>query len=274
MLRRLSGPHRRRGPVSTVTKGTEANSDERIALQLLKEHLVDHAGRKFRCMVNANDPPDLIIKWEKGERWGVEVTRTYQQVSSIDESRVVSSETIYSYFSNFSEHLKKTFIGQCERGYVLYLEGPAPFSSWKPRVSSKKWKNEVEEAIREYIVSGRTKPLKFDGGRLRASEIGGQWLNIIGAPATEINSSIDAMFYRTLQDKTKDLPRWGSEFDQCWLLLLNCHPLVDDVAEVERALRRLTRKHQGLNGFRDFFWSGCIDRRLVPISLELNPALR
>ncbi len=251
-----------------MNKSTEVNPDEIFALKLLREYLADHVVLNFQCMGKANDPPDLIVEWENGERWGVEVTRTYQQVRSIKGSKVVSSETVHLPLENFAECLRNKFADKCERGYVLCLEGLGPFSSWKSPTSFKKWRKEVEEKIRRHIASDSTKTLKFDGGKLQPDKIGGQWVNMIAAPATEISSSMDMMLYRPLQIKTKDLSRWSDEFDQRWLLLLNCNPLVDNVAEVEGVLRKLTQEHQRLNGFNGFFWSGCRDRCLVPISLE------
>ena len=67
-----------------MTAHTEAKTDERFALELLSKHLPILWGSKVCCAVNEDDPPDLVVTWENGEKWGVEVTRTYQQVPSFD----------------------------------------------------------------------------------------------------------------------------------------------------------------------------------------------
>ena len=52
--------------------------DERFACGLLSDHLTMRGIAGFQCAVNVKDPPDLVVNWDNGAQWGVEVTRTYQ----------------------------------------------------------------------------------------------------------------------------------------------------------------------------------------------------
>ena len=53
--------------------------DERFARRLLSDHLTMRGVSEFQCTVIEDDPPDLVVTWENGTQWGVEVTRTYQR---------------------------------------------------------------------------------------------------------------------------------------------------------------------------------------------------
>ena len=248
-----------------MTENAEANLDEGFALELLKNYLIEHGATEFQCEVNANDPPDLVVTWETGTRWGVEVTRAYQQVEAIDKATPVSSEHVAAHLRTFAKTLGETTEHIRRRGYSLYLEGPGPLNSWKQTVSFKKWKKATEEVIREHITSGKSEELPFPSGSLTPGEPGKRWTVMIGSSVAEISSSTAAMLRRAVSDKTKGLPNWKGSFDQRWLLILNCNPLVDDVAEVESTLRQLVQTNQGLVGLDGIFWSGIPDRTLVEV---------
>ena len=218
-----------------------------------------------RVIRKANDPPDLVVTWETGTRWGLEVTRAYQQVEAIDKATPVSSEHVAAHLQTFAKTLGETAEPIRRRGYSLYLEGPGPFSSWKQTVSFKKWKKATEKVIQEHITSGKSEELPFPGGSLMPGEPGNRWTVMIGSSVAEISSSTAAMLRRAVSDKTKGLPNWNGSFDQQWLLILNCNPLVDDVAEVESTLRQLLQMNQGLVGLDGIFWSGIPDRTLVEV---------
>src|ERR671919_1840710 len=127
-----------------MAENTEIMPDEKFALGLLTDHLTSCGKPGFQCKINANDPPDLIVSWEHGERWGVEVTRAYQQVDQIGNAETVSSEDVGAFLRAFGNTLGEESEGKRHRDYVLYLEGPGPFSSWKQSASKQRWKKETK----------------------------------------------------------------------------------------------------------------------------------
>jgi hypothetical protein len=240
---------------------------ETFALKLLKEHLTTQGESGCQCEINKNEPPDLIITWDCGERWGVEVTHAYQQVEQIGKPGTVSSESIFAFLQKFAEELEEEFKPICRRNYLLFLEGPGLFSSWKIPVPLKQWKKETEARIRKHIESDARDVLRFCGGVLRPGGEGARWTNMFGPPPTEIASATTAMLRRALEDKAGDLPRWKGEFTQRWLLLLNCWPLVESTTELEEELRRSGNKPANTHRFDGILWSGFPDRTLIPIFL-------
>ena len=249
------------GRYATEMDSAKSSSDERIACDLLVDHLTKFETTEFRCEVNSNDPPDLVVTWKTGTRWGVEVTRAYQQVEAIDEARFVSSEHVAARLWAFAERLGETTEPIRSRDYILYLEGPGPFSSWEQPSSFKKWKKKPEVDIRKDITSGKNEVFHFPGGKLKSGESGKRWEPMIGSSVTEVSSSTATMLWRAVSDKTENLPNWNGSFDKRWLLILNCNPLVDDVAEIEETIRKLVRKNQKLAEFNGILWTGADLRR-------------
>ena len=244
--------------------------DERFACGLLSDHLTMRAVSEFQCTVIEDDPPDLVVTWENGARWGVEVTRTYQQVESLGGEKPVSSAQTAATLRNFAEQLREKTKGIRKRGYTLHLEGPGPFSSWKKpdsMKSMKRWKEETEDAIRRHIASEENGILRIPGIWLKPSEPGKRWTIATDSGASEIRSTTATMIWRALENKTKDLPKWNGTFASRWLLLLNCYPLVDDLGQVKNILRQLVLEHPELAGFNGIFWSGHPNWTLFPISL-------
>jgi len=88
---------------------------------------------------------------------------------------------------------------------------------------------------------------------------------MIGSSVAEISSSTAAMLWRAVSDKAENLPNWNGSFDQRWLLILNCYPLVDDVAEIKETIQQHVRKNQRLAEFNGILWSGFPDRTLVEV---------
>ena len=246
-------------------ENVKSSSDERFACDLLVDHLTKFEATEFRCEVNSNDPPDLVVTWRTGTVWGVEITRAYQQVEAIDEAKLVSSEHVAARLRAFAERLGETTESIRRRDYILHLEGPGPFSSWGQPPSFRIWKQNTEAAIREHITSGEGEELRFPGGNLTPGESGKRWTTMISSSVTEISSSTATMLWRALSEKAKNLPNWNGSFDQRWLLILNCNLLVDDVAEIEGAIRQLVRKNQRLAEFNCILWSGVSDRTLVEV---------
>jgi hypothetical protein len=256
------------GGSEEIVEDVATKSDERFALGLLIDHLTTHGEAGSQCKCNANDPPDLIITWKHDERWGVEVARAYQQVPQIGKAEVVSSESIVAFLRAFGNELGEETDDKRHRDYLLSLEGPGPFSSWKRSVSRKRWKKETKVLIMNHIASGESRDLAFPGGVLIPGEAGKGWRVMIAGQVAEIGSATTGMLRRVLEDKTNDLQRWNGTFSQRWLLLLNCYPLAESAAEVEGTLRRLSCENAGPAGFDGIFWSGYPDRTLIPISLS------
>ena len=126
-------------------------TDERFACGLLSDHLTMRGVSESQCTVIEDDPPDLVVTWENGAQWGVEVTRTYQQVESLGGGKPVSSAQTAATLRNFAEQLGEKTKDIRKRGYTLSLEGPGRFSSWEKPDSMKRWKEETEDAIRRHI---------------------------------------------------------------------------------------------------------------------------
>ena len=244
--------------------------DERFACGLLSDHLTMRAVSEFQCTVIEDDPPDLVVTWENGARWGVEVTRTYPQVESLGGGKPVSSAQTAATLRNFAEQLREKTKGIRKRGYTLHLEGPGPFSSWKKpdsMKSMKRWKEETEDAIRRHIASEENGILRIPGIWLKPSEPGKRWTIATDSGAFEIRSTTATMIWRALENKTKDLPKWNGTFASRWLLLLNCYTLVDALGQVKNILRQFVLEHPELAGFNGIFWSGHPNWTLFPISL-------
>ena len=236
----------------------EAKLDEEFACKLPRDHLAECGVSRFQCTVNVADPPDLVVTWDNDIQWGVEVTRTYQQVTSFDGKQQVSSEQIGADLRNFAERLRENTKNTRKRSYTIFLEGPSRFSSWKKSASKKEWEEETEKAIWQHIVSDKRSPLKVPGVWLRPSELGQRWTIAIssGSGAAETSWATTRMVRRTLGDKTEDLSRWSGSFAERWLLLLNFYPQAEDPSQVEEILRRLVFAHPDvLAGFDGIFYS-------------------
>ena len=251
-----------------MTESAKEDTDEKFALGLLRDHLKERGESEFQCEENATDPPDIVVTWGNDAKWGVEVTRTYQQVKGFDKAKPVSSEQIAAFLRDSGKEFGENTKDIRKRDYTLFLEGPGPFSSWKSPSSTKRWKRETEEAIRQHIVSEKSCILKVPGVWLTPGEPGKRWTIIPSGGVGETTSATIAMLLRTLEDKTKKLPTWNGSFDERWLLLLNFYPLIDGPDKVEDTLQQLVQKNQHLAGFNGIFWSGYPDRMLIPIPLS------
>ena len=209
-------------------------SDERIAIRLLHQHLMERE-TGFQCRLSLNEPPDLIVTWASGVQWGVEVTRTYHQVETFGGGRLVASEQTVSALTKFAEEVGENTKDVRKRSYIIFLEGPGPFSSWKMPASKKKWKKDTLQAIWQHIVSEKNCFLRVPGVKLQPSEPGKCWRIYVsgGGGPSEIGSANVRMIRCALEKKTKDLPRWNGHFSERWLLLLNCYPLAEDPPQVK-----------------------------------------
>lgn len=242
------------------------HTDEPFALELLRAHLTNADEVGWKCEEGSN-PPDLVITWKGGERWGVEVTRSYQQVVAIGNLKVVSSEDVHNMLERFGDELGEELTPICQRNYALCLDIPGHLSSWKGNVEMKKWKREVKEKVRKHVESNASDTLRFRGGTLRPGSSKKPWQTYIGHPPTEIVSATQGMLRHCFEDKGIDLPRWKHNFAQCWLLILNCYVLAES-ENIESALRKVAAEYADKYRFDGVFWSGYPDRSLVRICLE------
>ena len=242
-------------------------ADEKFALELLRNYLCEHGDSEFRCEVNANDPPDIIVKWKNGERWGVEVTQTYQQVVSSDGSRIVSSEQVLVLHRRFAQELGRTTENIRKLDYFLGL-GSIPLSLQKEMIPryDRKWRQETDKAIRRHILSEERSILRLPGAWFKPGEPGSSWRFSVSPGVAEIPSTTEAMLWRAFRDKTDGLSRWNGDFDQRWLLLLNNYPLASDIDDMKEALRDFAGWSEESVRFNGVFWSGDPDGTLIPIT--------
>lgn len=240
-------------------------SDEEFAQNLLINHFRTRATGGVGCKVNVDDPPDLIITWSDGQCWGVEVTRAYQQVEPIGKAGMTSSAEVSEALSAFATELKQQ---PRQRSYTLYFDMPGPFSVWKKTLPWKSWKKEVDGNIKKHIASNDSRSLRFRGGMLKPGEQGERFTVIIANPASEYYPTVEGVIRKLLSEKSRSLTRWNNRFTQCWLLVLNCYPLVQKVSEVETAVRDLVRDDPAISGFDGIFWSGYPNRAVTQIFLS------
>ena len=241
-------------------------SDEEFARRLLIEHFTKEGMSGFLCTINTNEPPDLIVTWNDGGEWGVEVTRTYQQVPSGDTASTSSSADLTEPLFRFGQQLGEATKDIRKRDYFLSL-GPDPADSieGRPTDFGRSWKRKSEQAIRLHIEEDKTDILRLPGVWLKPGGLGNGWRVAASAGVAEMSSATFSILERALAEKVKALPRWNGNLAKRWLLLLNSYPLVNDVEEVREALGQLFRSNPSLCGFDGVFWSGCSNRALVPI---------
>ena len=276
--------------------GSGVMTDEECACRLLAEHLTGHGQSRFTCTVNLCDPPDLLVTWDDGSQWGVEVIRTYLQVADprglaarprvtgISKSPArrpaasgktspsrdtVSSANIIEPLRAFAEQLGEATTSIRKREYTLSL-GPSPADSLsgQPTDFGKQWQADARKAILEHIQNDRTDILKRPGVWLKPGDSGRRWTIAASPGVHEIEAAVLAMLRRALGKKVKDLPRWNGHFARRWLLLLNHYPLVFNVSEVETAVEQLIRTNVDCRGFDGIFWNECSDSSLVSIPVS------
>lgn len=274
--------------------GSAAMTDEECASRLLAEHLAGSGRSGFTCIVNPCDPPDLLVAWDDGSQWGVEVTRTYLRVAdprslaarprvtgmsparrpapSGDPSPspgTVSSANIIEPLRAFAEQLGKATTRLRRRDYTLCL-GPSPADSLsgQPTDFGKEWQADAESAIWKHIRNNRTDILKSPGLWLKPGGPGRRWTIAASPGVHEINAAILGMLRPALAGKVEDLPRWKGHFTRRWLLLLNHYPLVSGASEVTTAVEQLIWSNADCRGFDGIFWNECSERSLVSIPVS------
>lgn len=255
----------------TIAIAETAIADEDLARQLLEAHLSDSGRSGFHCCRNPSDPRDLVVDWGNGSRWGVEVTRLYQNVQPITadpSAKPVSSEDVRSSLDRFGKQLGEETEAIRSRDYTLFLSSPGPFSRWRRPVNYPEWKAKVAAAVVEHVRVGGTDRLEGDGYCLKPGSPGRRWTVAVDHGAIDVASTLQNTLCNALSRKAADLPKWNGTFTERWLLVLNCYPLADDGTEVVGIIRDLVRCRPECAGFDGVFWSGFPDRALTPIAFS------
>lgn len=258
---------------SSSCSDSHANKeDERFSLGLLRDHLRQRFGDEPTCDVVSNDPPDLIATLANGERWGIEVTRAYQQVKLPGKDRMASSEALYSDLKRWADTIGTKTADMRVLGYSLFL-GPGPLAlapDRSPRFD-KKWKADSERAIFEHIESGNTNVLRSPGLWFKPGEPGQRWTVAVSpGGSAPISSVTTSMLHKTLVSKARMVPNWNGSFEQKWLLILNFYPLANDVSDVESIIEGLARSEHELLRFNGVLWYDRLCRNLVEIPFSVS----
>lgn len=240
-------------------------SDEEFACELLRDYLSRNFGGTPRCELVTEDPPDLVATLANGVRWGVEVTRGYQQVPLPGNEELGSTEALVSNLGRWAAKVGDRTAELRKRRYVLHL-GPGVLSLWGGTADlfGKKWKREAEEAIRNHIASGKTERLKRPGLSLWALGEGTGWAFYVSpGGSTPIESTTASMMGTALSKKARTVPSWKGCFDQRWLLVLNHYPLAADTNDLRSIVRGLARCYSEIRCLDGILWYRRPDPSLV-----------
>ena len=243
--------------------------DETLALSLLEDFLKAHSYSEFVCELSECDPPDLIVKFSKDARWGVEVTRTYQQIVGVSEQeRLGSSEFLTARLEEFGKRLADLTVRERKLDYSIFL-GRRTFVTIGDEVQSfdKKWEKGTLPKVKRHIASGSTGRLDLPGVALVPGKPGNRWSVVTSVGPAAMSTATSGMLKRALTSKANRLEAWGEDFTERWLLLLNCNPLVDDSDEVKRQIIHITKNNRRIDRFNGIFWSGFPERKLIQIFL-------
>ena len=241
--------------------------DERFSLGLIRNYLRQRFGGESTCDVNCSDPPDLVATLPNGERWGVEVTRAYQQVKLPGKDKVASSEALYSDLKRWADAIGEKTVSLRAVGYSLFL-GPGPLSlrDDKPPLFDQKWKEDSERAIYHHIESGNTNILRGPGLWFKPGEPGQRWtVGVSPGGSAPISSVTASMLCKTLLSKARMVPNWHGAFDHQWLLVLNFYPLANDISNVKSIVEELVRSNHELLQFNGILWYDRLRPDLVAI---------
>lgn len=256
-------------------------SDEDRACRLLTEHFATRGQSGFSCERRSLDPPDLLVTWDDGRHWGVEVTRTYLQIPEPAPSgdsapgceapspRLIASAEFTEPLRMYGEALGLETTHIRRRDYTLCL-GPSSADSLgqsaRPIDFGKQWKKDAKTAVLEHLRNDRTDILRRPGVWLKPGGAGIRWTVAVHPGVKEIPVATCAMLEQTVRKKAAALPRWNGNFSHRWLLLLNHYPLVSDVSEVETAIGVLLRRNPDCCGFDGVFWNAGSDSSLVAVA--------
>lgn len=234
---------------------------------MLHDHLTQQGESGFECKVSCDDPPDLIVEWDSGDRWGVEVTRAYQQVVLNDCENPVSTDALYARLSRFADKLEKQTRHIRKRSYYLGL-GPGTYYMRHSELLAfdGRWEKESLEAVRRHIEASETSVLKIPGAYLKPKGPGNGWKTDISNGVAPIAATISELLAAGLNKKVCDLERWNGIFAERWLLFLNRYPLANDSLEIEKEFYDLARNQSHPLEISGIFWYSCNSRSLLRLS--------
>ena len=242
-------------------------SDEELARELLRDYLEKHFGGAPCCERATEDPPDLVATLATGVRWGVEVTRAYQQVPLPGKDELGSTAAVWANLKRWAEGLGVKTAGIRKRGYFLGL-GPGTLSlpGETRDLFGTQWQEEAEAKIRKHIESDCTSILRDRGLWLKPKGEGEGWTYALSpGGSVHIDSTIAQMLSNTLSKKAGMVRNWKGCFDQRWLLVLNQYPLADDDDEVRSIVERLAQGDQNTWPFDGILWYSQAKSSIVPV---------
>ncbi|MDE0103125.1 MAG: hypothetical protein OXN89_12160 [Bryobacterales bacterium] len=250
------------------SKGNQSRcSDEELASELLRDYLAKHFGGAPCCERATDDPPDLVATLATGVRWGVEVTRAYQQVPLPGKDELGSTEAVMANLTRWAEDLGVRTAGFRMRRYVLHL-GPGVLSLTGETgdLFDTQWNKEAEARIRNHIESDLTSTLRGRGLWLKARGEGKGWACYVSpGGSAQIDFTIAQMLSHTLSKKAGMVRKWKGCFDQRWLLVLNHYPLADDDNEVRSIVQRLAQNDRSIWLFDGILWYSRAESCIVPV---------
>jgi hypothetical protein len=242
--------------------------DEEIARHLLQEHLRVLRADPVDVALNPTDPPDLIVTLTNGDRWGVEVTRSYQQVERMGMDKRVSVPTTTEFMRLRAEELDRDSRDIRKRDYVISLQGPGVFSTWDPKDTASSWWKRTRPKLVKHIESGSSDKLRLPGVSLRPKGPGNVWSILLEHPIAELTPTIWEMVDTVVGTKGAALERWGGNYTSRRLLVLNAYVLADDATAIEAAVRDAIKSRAPEYRFDAVYWSGCRDREIMEIRLR------
>jgi hypothetical protein len=245
------------------------HSDEKLVRQLLEAHLSESGRTGFHCRRNSKDPPDLVVAWENGSCWGVEVTRLYQYVQQITanlSAEPVSSEEVRSSLNRFGKQLGEETEPIRSRDYTLFLSSPGEYSRWRRPQNYNTWKGAVRDAVIAHVRVGGTDRLEMEGCCLRPGSPGKRWTVAVDHGAIDVASTLQDTLRIALSRKAADLPNWNGIFTERWLVLLIADILLDDYELIDEVAPAIIQSVADSGGFHRIAWISLTGRalRLVP----------
>ena len=219
--------------------------------------------------MNGIDPPDLSATLPNGERWGIEVTRAYQQVRLPGKHEIASSEALYSDLKHWADGIGEKTTGLREVGYSVFLgPGPLGLANDKAPLFNEQWKEDSEGAIFDHIESGNTNTLRCPGLWFKPGEPGQRWtVSVSPGGSAPVYSVTASMLQKTLLSKARMVPDWKGDFDQEWLMVLNFYPLANDVSDVRSIVGALARRESAVRQFDGILWYARPGSDLVEIPI-------
>lgn len=235
---------------------------------MLHAYLDENNIKRFNIARNKNDPPDLLISFEDGKSWGVEVTRLYQAALKFEAGdhprrcHIANTEEIFHNLEELALEIKEQTESVRERGYTIFLEGRGAFSSYKRPVNWKNHRRAIKAGVISHIHSGSDAKLRFEGGTLFPGEPGLRWTISVGNPIAEVDKTFVYDLTELATAKINNIHRWTPNLNEKWLLVFDCHGLAD-IESTKRNMPAIFKKNSDLCCLNGIFWAPFYNRKLV-----------